>query len=135
MIGSTSEMTKDGLHLTNDPPAVHDATEAEAITTIKTILALQAKYTPGSSRKSELLKWQKQCAPPAEPWLFASPTTERLYELNLQQKVSRVASNKLGIPNLGFHTSRHTYRSLLDASGVPIESSKNSCGTLRRQPR
>ena len=69
---------------------------------------------------AELLEWQKQCAPSAEGWLFPSPRTGRPYELNLQQKVLRPAGEKLGIPNLGFHTFRHTYRAWLDASGTPV---------------
>lgn len=67
-----------------------------------------------------LLEWQKQCAPSAEGWLFPSPRTGRPYELNLQQKVLRPAGDKLGIPNLGFHTFRHSYRAWLHASGTPV---------------
>jgi integrase len=39
---------------------------------------------------------------------------------NLQQKVIRKAGDRLGIPNLGFHTFRHMDRSMLDASGAPV---------------
>jgi integrase len=67
-----------------------------------------------------LQEWQKQCAPSAEGWLFPSPRTGRPYELNLQQKVLRPAGDKLGIPHLGFHTFRHSYRAWLDASGTPV---------------
>ena len=62
---------------------------------------------------AELLEWQKQCAPSAEGWLFPSPRTGRPYELNLQQKVLRPAGEKLGIPNLGFHTFRHSLATCL----------------------
>lgn len=69
---------------------------------------------------AELLEWKKQCPPSVEGWLFPSPRTGQPYELNLQQKVLRPAGDKLGIPNLGFHTFRHTYRSWLDAAGAPV---------------
>jgi integrase len=69
---------------------------------------------------AELLEWKKKCPPSAEGWLFPSPRTGRPYELNLQQKVLRPAGERLGIPSLGFHTFRHTYRSWLDAAGTPI---------------
>lgn len=70
---------------------------------------------------AELLEWRKQCPPSAEGWVFPSPITGRPYEPgNIQQKVIRKAGDKLGILNLGFHTFRHTYRSLLDASGAPV---------------
>jgi integrase len=67
-----------------------------------------------------LLEWKKLCPPSADGWLFPSPRTGRPYELNLQQKVIRPAGDKLGIPSLGFHTFRHTYRSILDACGAPV---------------
>ncbi len=73
-----------------------------------------------STFAAELLEWNKQCPPSADRWLFPSPRTGRPYELNLQQKVLRPAGDKLGIPHLGFHTFRHTYRSMLDASGAPV---------------
>jgi integrase len=70
---------------------------------------------------AELLEWKKQCPPSADGWVFPSPITGRPYEPgSIQQKVIRKAGDKLGIPNLGFHSFRHTYRSLLDASGAPV---------------
>jgi integrase len=70
---------------------------------------------------AELLEWKKQCPPSAEGWLFPSPITARPYEPgNIQQKVIRKAGDKLGIPNLGFHTFRHTYRSLLHACDAAV---------------
>lgn len=74
-----------------------------------------------STFAAELLEWKKRCAPSAEGWLFPSPRTGQPYEHgSLQQKVLRKAGDDLGISNLGFHTFRHTYRSLLDASGAPV---------------
>jgi integrase len=74
-----------------------------------------------SAFAAELLEWKKQCAPSVEGWLFPSPRTGQPYEHgSLQQKVIRPAGDTLGVPNLGFHTFRHTYRSMLDASGAPV---------------
>jgi integrase len=38
----------------------------------------------------------------------------------LQQKILRPKGEEIGIPKLGWHTFRHTYRSLLDEAGAPI---------------
>ena len=38
----------------------------------------------------------------------------------LQQKILRPKGAEIGIPKLGWHTFRHTYRSLLDEAGAPI---------------
>ena len=47
--------------------------------------------------------------------------THRPYEPGtIQQKQIRVAGKKLGLEGLGWHTLRHTYRSLLDAGGAPV---------------
>jgi integrase len=70
---------------------------------------------------AELLAWKNLCPPSSGGWVFPSPRTGQPYEPGtIQQKVLRVAGDKLGIPHLGFHTFRHTYRSLLDASGAPV---------------
>jgi integrase len=76
---------------------------------------------PLDAEFAEALKqWMAKCPPSDEGWVFPSPRTGRPYELNLQQKVLRPAGDKLGIPHLGFHSFRHTYRSWLDASGAPM---------------
>ena len=70
---------------------------------------------------AELLEWKKQCPPSADGWAFPSPHTGRPYTPGIiQQKVIRKAGDEVGIPNLGWHSFRHTYRSLLDASGAPV---------------
>ena len=53
--------------------------------------------------------------------MFPSPMTGRPYTPGvLRQKVIRKVGRELGLPNVGWHTLRHTYRSLLDANGTPV---------------
>jgi integrase len=74
-----------------------------------------------------LLEWKVLCPPSGDGWLFPSPRSGRPYEPGtIQQKVLRAAADKVGIPNLGFHTFTHTYRALLDASGAPVGVSRSS---------
>ena len=69
----------------------------------------------------QLLAWRSQCPDSPDHWVFPSPVTGRPYEPGtIQQKHLRVASKELGLPNVGWHTFRHSYRSLLDASGAPL---------------
>jgi integrase len=70
---------------------------------------------------AELLEYRKLSALSAEGWMFPSPRTGHPYEHgSLQQKLIRPVGDKFGIPNLGFHSFRHTYRSWLDAVGAPV---------------
>lgn len=70
---------------------------------------------------AEMLEYRKLSALSAEGWMFPSPRTGHPYEHgSLQQKVIRSVGDKFGIPNLGFHSFRHTYRSWLDAVGAPV---------------
>jgi integrase len=79
------------------------------------LLPLDAEFA------AELLEWKKQCPPSADGWVFPSSITGRPYAPgSIQQKVIRVAGNGIGIVGLGWHSFRHTYRSLLDAVSVPI---------------
>jgi integrase len=69
----------------------------------------------------QLGEWKQKCPATAEGWMFPSPVTNRPYEPGtIQQKQLRVAGQQLGLENVGWHTLRHTYRSLLDAAGAPI---------------
>jgi integrase len=53
--------------------------------------------------------------------VFPSHVTGRSYHAGiLQQKILRPKGAEIGIPKLGWHTFRHTYRSLLDEAGAPI---------------
>jgi len=53
--------------------------------------------------------------------VFPSHVTGRSYHAGiLQQKILGPKGAEIGIPKLGWHTFRHTYRSLLDEAGAPI---------------
>jgi integrase len=53
--------------------------------------------------------------------LVLTSVTGRSYHAGiLQQKILRPKGAAIGIPKLGWHTFRHTYRSLLDEAGAPI---------------
>ena len=56
------------------------------------------------------------------PWVFANPKTGRPYHQDsIQQTHIRDAGLKAGLRfPVGWHTFRHTYRSLLDSSGAPM---------------
>jgi integrase len=76
---------------------------------------------------THLLAWRRQCPPSPEGWLFPNPLTcQPYYASEIQKDYLRPAGRKVdreanGQPvNLGWHTFRHTYRSLLDATGAPI---------------
>jgi len=69
----------------------------------------------------KLREWKQQCLPSEQGWVFSSPVTGRPFEPGaIQQKVIRAAGKKLGLQSVGWHTLRHTYRALLDASGAPV---------------
>lgn len=66
-----------------------------------------------------LLAYREIGAPSSDDWVFPSPRTGRPYEPGtIQQKVLRPAGDKLGIANLGWHNFRHSYRTMLDATGA-----------------
>lgn len=68
-----------------------------------------------------LKRWGAVCPASADGWIFPSPVTGRPYTPGvLQQKVIRRVGRELGLTNVGWHTLRHTYRSLLDANGTPV---------------
>ncbi|MCU1309504.1 MAG: site-specific recombinase, phage integrase family, partial [Candidatus Angelobacter sp.] len=70
---------------------------------------------------TQLLNWKRQCPVSQDAWVFPSPVTARPYAPGtIQQKCFRVVGATVGLPNLGWHSFRHTYRSLLDATGAPV---------------
>lgn len=76
---------------------------------------------------THLLDWKRQCPASPEDWVFPNPVTSQpYYASEIQKDYLRPAGRKLGLTangqaiNLGWHTFRHTYRSLLDATGAPI---------------
>ena len=53
--------------------------------------------------------------------VFPSPVTGRcFYAGTIQKKILRPKGEQVGISGLGWHTFRHTYRSLLDETGAPV---------------
>jgi integrase len=70
---------------------------------------------------TQLLNWQRNCPPSEDGWVFPSPRTRSPYTPGIiQQRHIRAAGDALGIANVGWHTFRHTYRSLLDSTGAPV---------------
>ena len=61
-------------------------------------------------------------------WLFPSPTSAsgiHGHSSILMQKVLHPACDSIGIPHIGWHTLRHSYRSWLNAAGVTVGTSKD----------
>jgi len=53
--------------------------------------------------------------------VFPSPVTGRPYYAGvIQQHILKPRGEEIGVPGLGWHTFRHTYRGLLDETGAPI---------------
>jgi integrase len=53
--------------------------------------------------------------------VFKSPITGRCYYAGIiQRQILKPKGESIGIDGLGWHTFRHTYRSLLDETGAPI---------------
>jgi integrase len=72
-----------------------------------------------------LLKWQRttQFNKP-EDWIFASPFkagTLPWQPWRVQQRHIAPAAVRCGIGHIGWHTFRHTFRSLLDETGAPLK--------------
>ena len=69
----------------------------------------------------ELRRWKAQCIQSPEGWLFASIDTRRPFHASpLQQGHLRPAGKQLGIMGLGWHTFRHSYRTMIDDLGTPV---------------
>ena len=55
-------------------------------------------------------------------WVFGSPVTERPYHRDsLHKDYLQPAGLKIGLPRLGWHDFRHTYRAMLRDLGLPLE--------------
>jgi len=72
-----------------------------------------------------LLNWQRstEFAKP-EDWIFASPFkagTMPWQPWRIQQRHIAPAALRCGIGQIGWHTFRHTFRSLLDETGAPLK--------------
>jgi integrase len=74
-----------------------------------------------SSFVGELWQWKSHCVHSPEGWLFASKDTRRPFHASpLQQDHIRPAGKKLGLFGLGWHTFRHSYRTMIDDLGTPV---------------
>ena len=68
-----------------------------------------------------LLDWRKPTPQLSVGLVFKSPITGGCYHAStIQQNYLRRAADALGLTGLGWHTFRHTYRSLLDETGAPV---------------
>jgi len=65
-----------------------------------------------------LLEWKKDRK---SGLVFPSPITDGCYYAGvIQQQILKPAGEQVGLPKLGWHSFRHTYRSLLDETGAPV---------------
>ena len=61
------------------------------------------------------------CPSGEQGWVFPNPNTGMVWHSSvLQGEVLVPAGKKIGIESLGWHTFRHSYRSMLDVCGAPI---------------
>jgi integrase len=69
-----------------------------------------------------LSEWQKTCPASEEGWLFPNPATGWPYNgSEICKNYIRPAGERLGLGKIGWHTFRHTYRTLLDETGAPMK--------------
>ena len=71
-----------------------------------------------------LLNWKQQsCFQRDEFWVFPNPATEKPYwQEEIQKKHIKPAAEAAGLgTGIGWHTFRHTYRTLLDETGAPMK--------------
>ena len=66
--------------------------------------------------------WKSECVPTPEGWVFPNPKTGKVFHAApVQQDYIAPAGRVLNLPRpIGWHTFRHTYRSLLDDAGAPV---------------
>ncbi len=68
-----------------------------------------------------VLAWRKRCAASGEDWVFPNPNTGGVWHASvLQGDILVPAGKRIGIDHLGWHSFRHSDRSMLDAFGSPI---------------
>jgi integrase len=68
-----------------------------------------------------LLAWQTQCPASEGGWVFPNPNTGGVWHSSvLHGDVLVPMGKKIGLERLGWHTFRHSYRSMLDVCGAPI---------------
>jgi integrase len=68
-----------------------------------------------------LTRWQKIAPASEEGWIFPSIVTGRPYHAGaLLRRHLRPLASKVGVPRLGWHTFRHSFRSWLDSVGTAV---------------
>ncbi len=68
-----------------------------------------------------LRRWQ-EAEPPVKGWLFGNIDTGKPYHADtMRQRHLNKAAAKIGLPKLGWHAFRHTYRARLSELGLPLE--------------
>lgn len=67
-------------------------------------------------------EWQREAKPNEAGWIFANDSTGKPFHAStIQQDYLRPAGLRIGLGDgLGWHTFRHSYRALLDATGAPL---------------
>jgi integrase len=71
---------------------------------------------------AEALKWWEAYLPSVNGCVFGNPITGRPYHRDsLQKDYLKPAGLRLEIPDLGWHSFRHTYRSMLGERNIPLE--------------
>lgn len=71
---------------------------------------------------AEMLRDFMQVHPPINGWLFGSAETKRPFSMaGLRQMYLAPAAARHGLPYLGWHDFRHTYRALQRELGTPLE--------------
>jgi integrase len=67
-------------------------------------------------------EWQRKTKPNEGGWMFANESTGKPFHAStIQQDYLRPAGRRIGLGDgLGWHTFRHSYRALLDATGAPV---------------
>ena len=70
-----------------------------------------------------LLEWKPRSWLTQDDWIFANPATGKPYhQEEILKNHIKPAAIAAGIgPEIGWHTFRHTYRSLLDETGAPMK--------------
>ena len=69
-----------------------------------------------------MLTWRTKCPQSEGDWIFPNPNTGEPYHAStIQQDYIRAAGREAKLlKDIGWHTFRHTYRSLLDDGGTPV---------------
>lgn len=73
----------------------------------------------------EVLERWRMVEPSVNGWLFGSASTGKpVDKSSISRKYLASAGRRIGAPSLGFHSLRHTYRSLQRSADLPMEMQK-----------